>query len=160
MAAKLDAVPAIDNHTHLGGRGAFNPELDQFVPVLNRSTNLWLPSILQARFGVTLTGDWKAAVTQLGKARDAMVARLTASGYWRDHLDYTRTDIALVNTFEKARADGQRLRWVPHASLFLYPLEARHLIQRSPSHERDIVELQAELQRADQKTGYEIYRRD
>ena len=98
LAAKLDAVPAIDNHTHLGGRTVFDPDLDRFSPLLLRSTNPWLPSILKSRFGVTFAGDWKAAIAELDKARDTMIGRLTPSGYWRDHLDYTRTDIALVNT--------------------------------------------------------------
>ena len=142
LAAKLDAVPAIDNHTHLGGRTVFDPDLDRFSPLLLRSTNPWLPSILKSRFGVTFAGDWKAAIAELDKARDAMIGRLTPSGYWRDHLDYTRTDIALVNTQVRERTDGQRLRWVPQASIFLYPLPAQHLIARSPSHKRDISNLQ------------------
>ena len=147
-------MPAIDNHTHLGGRGSLNPELDQFVPLLLRSTNPWLPSILKSRFGVTFTGDWKPAVDELGKAREAMMARLTPRGYWRDHLDYTRTDIALVNTHQKSQTDGERLRWVPNASILLYPVPAQHLIKRSPSHKQDIDEAQTELQRILKDAGH------
>lgn len=156
LAATLDAVPAIDNHTHLGGQTAFNPELDQYVPLMLRSTNPWVPSILKSRFGVTFTGDWKPATAELGKARDAMIARLTPNGYWRDHLDYTRTDIALVNTHDKARTDGQRLRWVPQAGIFLYPGPAQHLIERSPAHKRDIGDAQNELQRVLKELGYQV----
>jgi predicted TIM-barrel fold metal-dependent hydrolase len=154
LAARLDAVPAIDNHTHLGGQGSFNPQLDEFMPLLLRSTNPWLPSILKARFGVTFTGDWKSAAGDLGKARDAMIARLSERGYWQDHLDYTRTDIALVNTYVRARTDGGRLRWVTAASIFLYPVPATHLMQRSPSHQRDIGAAQKELQQILKDQGH------
>ena len=154
LAAKLDAVPAIDNHTHLRGDVPFDPDLDQFVPLLLRSTNPWLPSVLKERFGVTLTpGDWKQTTSQLDKARDAMIARLTAEGYWRDHLDYTRTDVALVNTNERTRSDGKRFRWVPHAGVFLYPLPALHLMERSPAHKRDIGDLQKDLRRGLEDAG-------
>ena len=70
LAAKLDAVPAIDNHTHLGGRTVFDPDLDRFSPLLLRSTNPWLPSILKSRFGVTFAGDWKAAIAALDKSME------------------------------------------------------------------------------------------
>ena len=124
------------------------------MPLLLRSTNPWLPSIVKSRFGVTFTGDWKPAISEIGKAREAMIARLTASGYWRDHLDYTRTDIALVNTHQKSRTDGDRLRWVPNASILLYPVPAQHLISRSPSHKQDIDEAQTELQRILKDEGH------
>jgi hypothetical protein len=148
LATELDAVPAIDNHTHLRGRNVFNPDFDAFSPVLLRSTNPWLPSVLKARFGVAPTpGDWKQTNAQLDKAREEMIARLTQDGYWRDHLDYTRTDIALVNTNQQDRTDGRRFRWVPHASVFLYPVAAPHLMERSPSHDADIAEAQKDLHR-------------
>ena len=145
LATELDAVPAIDNHTHLRGRNIVNPDFDAFSPVLLRSTNPWLPAVLKARFGVAPTpGDWKQTIAQLDKAREAMIARLTQDGYWGDHLDYTHT---LVNMNQQDRTDGRRLRWVPHASVFLYPVAARHLMERSPSHEADIAEAQKDLHR-------------
>jgi predicted TIM-barrel fold metal-dependent hydrolase len=154
LAAELDTVQAIANPTHLRGRSVFNPDIDAFGPLLLRSTNPWLPSILKSRFGVTPSpGDWKQTISQLDKARDAMIARLTADGYWRDHLDYTRTEIALVNTNQQRRTDGVRLRWVPHAGVLLYPLAAEHLMSRSPSHREDIAEAQKDLHRFLDDTG-------
>ena len=54
LAAALDAVPAIDNHTHLLRQGKFDPELDDKVPLMLRSTHPWLPSMLKARFAITV----------------------------------------------------------------------------------------------------------
>jgi predicted TIM-barrel fold metal-dependent hydrolase len=148
LASALDRIGAIDNHTHLLRPGAFNPLLDSGMPLLIRSTHPWLPAVLRDRFGVTVQpGNWDAALQALAKARDGMTARLGEHGYWMDHLDYTRTDIALVNDNSREGTDGQRLRWVPHASTLLYPLPADHLKSRSPSHEKDIAKLQADLRR-------------
>jgi hypothetical protein len=63
-----------------------------------------------------------------------------------NHLDYTRTEIALVNSNSRQGIDDKRLRWVPHASVLLYPLPADHLMARSPSHKADIAEAREELQ--------------
>ena len=52
LAAELDGVRAIDNHTHLRQRSAFNPDLDRMAPLLVRSTNPWLPAVIEKRFGV------------------------------------------------------------------------------------------------------------
>ena len=76
-----------------------------------------------------------------------MMASLTEQGYWLDHLDYTHTEIALIDTERWDRTDGGRLRWVPFTSMFLYPLPAIHLAERSPSHQRDIPQIQKDLLR-------------
>src|SRR5262245_15417038 len=148
LAAALDGVRAIDNHTHLRQADAFNPDLDRLAPLLLRSTNPALPAIIQKRFGVVFApAEGKQGQAAITKARDAMVARLTEHGYWLDHLDYTGTDVALINTPERARTDGGRLRWVPFATIFLYPLPAQHLVERSPAHQRAVPDIQKELQR-------------
>ncbi len=147
LAAALDPVPAIDNHTHLLRPGKFDPALAAQGPLLLRATNPWLPSILEARFGITVDPrDWTPGLRAIAIARAAMVERLGEHGYWLNHLDYTRTEIALVNSYSRASIDDKRLRWVRHASTLLYPLPADHLIARSPSHKTDIAELQSDLQ--------------
>lgn len=146
LSAALDRVPAIDMHTHLVQPGEFNPALGNVGPLMIRSSHPWLPSVIRKRFGVTVDPDnWPATVEAIKSARATMVKRLGEHGYWMDHLDYTGTDIALVNQYEENGTDGKRLRWVPHATLFLYPLPAEHLMARSPSHESDIEEAQKHL---------------
>ena len=49
LAAVLDPVLAIDNHTHLLRPGKFDPALAAQVPLMLRSTHPWLSSILKAR---------------------------------------------------------------------------------------------------------------
>jgi predicted TIM-barrel fold metal-dependent hydrolase len=147
LAAALDPVLAIDNHTHLLRPGKFDPALATRAPLLNRATHPWLPSTIAARFGITVDPrDWGPGIEAITAARAAMVKRLGERGYWIDHLDYTRTEIALVNSYSRPSIDDPRLRWVRHASTLLYPLPADHLMARSPSHKADIVELQDDLQ--------------
>jgi predicted TIM-barrel fold metal-dependent hydrolase len=76
-----------------------------------------------------------------------MVRRLGEHGYWMDHLDYSATEVALINQYEQKGTDGKRLRWVPHATILLHPLPAEHLMARSPSHRADISEAQEHLRR-------------
>ena len=147
LAAALDEVSAIDNHTHLLQPGKFDPSLAAATPVLLRSTHPWFLSTVKARFGITVEpGNWSAAIEAIASARDAMVKRLGEHGYWMNHLDYTHTEIALVNANSRQGIDDKRLRWVPHASTLLYPLPADHLMARSPSHKVDIAGLQKNLQ--------------
>jgi predicted TIM-barrel fold metal-dependent hydrolase len=149
LAAALDPVPAIDTHTHLLGLKnlKFNPADATRGPVLMRSTHPWLPSMIKARFGVTVDPrDWASADQSIAAARTAMVNRLGEHGYWVNHLDYTNTEIVLVNSNTRQGTDGSRLRWVPHASTLLYPLPADHLMARSPGHKADITDLQRDLQ--------------
>ena len=146
LAAALDAVPAIDTHTHLLGTGKFDPVVDRQAPVMNRSTHLWLPSMIKARFGVTVDpADWAAGIEAISRARAAMVKRLGESGYWHDHLDYTKTEIALVNSNNRELIDDKRLRWVPNGTTLLYPLPADALMARSPRHKTEIPAIQKQL---------------
>ena len=148
LAAALDPVLAIDNHTHLLRPGKFDPALAAQVPLMLRSTHPWFPSILKARFGITAQpADSASSLEAIAAARAAMVERLGEHGYWMNHLDYTRTEVALVNSNSRQLIDDRRLRWVPHASTLLYPLPADHLMARSPSHKADIAEAHKELQR-------------
>ena len=147
LAAALDRVPAIDTHTHLLGKGTFNRELATRGPLLNRSTHPWFPSILKARFGITVDPAYsESSLEAIATARAVMVKRLGEQGYLMNHLDYTQTEIALVNDNSRRLIDDKRLRWVPHASTFLYPLPADHLMARSPAHKADIAEAQKDLQ--------------
>lgn len=146
LATALDPVPAIDTHTHLLGTGKFNPTLDQLAPLMNRSSHLWLPSIVTARFGVIVDpNDWTSGIEAISRARAAMVKRLGQSGYWLDHLDYTKTEIALVNSNSRELIDDKRFRWVPQATTLLYPLPADALMARSPTHKTDIANVQNQL---------------
>jgi hypothetical protein len=147
LAAALDPVLAIDTHTHLLRRGKFDPSFATAVPLPLRPTNPSFPSEIKARFGVTADpNDWPSTIGAIESAREAMVKRLGDHGYWMDHLDYTKTEIALVNSNNRQGIDGKRLRWVPHASTFLYPLPADQLMTRSPRHKSDIAQTQKELQ--------------
>ena len=147
IAAALDPVPAIDTHTHLLRPGKFDPALADKAPLMLRSTHPWLPSMLKARFGITAQpADSSSSLEAIATARAAMIKQLGEHGYWMNHLDYTRTEIALVNSNSRQGIDDKRLRWVPHASPLLYPLPADHLMARSPSHKADIEEAQQDLQ--------------
>ncbi len=149
LAAALDPVPAIDTHTHLLGLGAmkFDPAEAARGPLLLRSTHPWLPAIIKARFGVTMdTRDWSATERAIADARAAMITRLGEHGYWMNHLDYTNTEIVLVNSNIRLGTDGERLRWVPVASILLYPLPADHMMARSSRHKDDITGFQHDLQ--------------
>lgn len=148
IAERLDAVRAIDNHTHLLDPGAFDPKMDELTPLGLRSTHVAYREALRDRFGVSAPDADMAALSARGTAaRAAMIARGGAAAYWTDHLDYTRTDIALVNQEFPEGTDGRRLRWVPNATTLLHPLPAGALMARSPGHEKDIADVQAKLKR-------------
>ncbi len=149
LSASLDSVAAIDTHTHLLGLGAmkFDPREAAQGPVLLRSTHPWLPAMIKARFGVTVDPhNWPLTDKSIANARAGMVKELGEHGYWISHLNYTNTEVALVNSNIRQGTDGQRLRWVPTASILLYPLPADHLMARSPRHRDDITSLQRDLQ--------------
>lgn len=147
LATVLDKVPAIDMHTHLLRPGQFDPSLGSVGPLQLRSTNPWLYKVIRQRFGVTAQpDDWAATIKMIDAARGKMVGRLGQTGYWLDHLDFTLTEIALVNQNSRQGIDGKRLLWVPHATTLLYPLPANHLMERSPSHKTDITKAQHDLQ--------------
>lgn len=147
LAKALDTVPAIDVHTHLLSPGEFDPSLGNTGPLQLRSTHPWLSTVIRRRFGVsTQPNDWPATIKMINAARSKMAGRLGQTGYWSDHLDFAVTEIALVNQISRQGMDGKRLRWVPHASVLLYPLPATHLMERSPSHKTDIADAQKDLQ--------------
>jgi uncharacterized protein len=155
ISAALERVPAIDIHTHLLQPGEFDPSLGKVGPLMIRSSHPWLPSAIRKRFGVTANADnWPSTVEAIKSARATMAKRLGENGYWMDHLNYTVTDIALVNQYEQTGTDGKRLRWVPHATILLYPLTAEHLIARSPSHKVDIEEARKHLHELFQAAGF------
>jgi predicted TIM-barrel fold metal-dependent hydrolase len=147
LATALEPVLAIDTHTHLLEKGKFNPaRATQGPPLLNRSTHPWFPSIVKARYGITLDQrDWAANAEAIATARAAMIKRLGEHGFWMDHLDHANVEIALVNSSRREGTDGKRLRWVPHASNLLYPLPADNLMSRSPGHKADITDIQQEM---------------
>jgi predicted TIM-barrel fold metal-dependent hydrolase len=146
LAKALDSVLAIDTHTHLLGSGKFNPALAERMPVLNRSSHPWFPTIIKTRFGLDIDPrDWAKGDAAIDNARADMIKRLGEHGYWMDHLDYSRTEIALVNENSRTGIDDKRLRWVPQATTLLYPLPAEHLMARSPRHREDITEIQQDL---------------
>jgi uncharacterized protein len=146
LAAVLDKVSAIDMHTHLLKEGTFDLSLSSMSPILVRRSHPWLPDAIQRRFGVTARpDDWPTTVNAIAAERTAMMKRLGEQGYWHNHLDYTTTEIALVNQYSRRGIDDKRLRWVPHATVLLYPLPAEHLMERSPSHKADISEAQENL---------------
>jgi hypothetical protein len=73
---------------------------------MNRATHPWFPSIIKARFDVTVdAADWAPGVEAIATARAAMIKRLGEHGYWINHLDYTRTEITLVNSNNRQRID-------------------------------------------------------
>ena len=122
LATVLDKVPAIDMHTHLLKPGEFNPSRANVPPLQNRSTNPWLPTVIRQRFGVSVQSDnWPETIKMIDGARSKMVARLGQTGYWLNHLDFTLTDIALVNQNSRQGIDGKRLLWVPYATTLLLP---------------------------------------
>jgi predicted TIM-barrel fold metal-dependent hydrolase len=145
IAARLDSVRAIDNHTHLLDPGAFKPEMDARLPLGQRSTAPGTRRALAARFGVSVEEGLPAAAERANAARQSMVKRLGEHRYWLDHLDYARVDVALVNQAFREGTDGQRLRWVPQATTLLYPLPADSLMARSPKHQSGTAAIQKNL---------------
>jgi hypothetical protein len=148
LAAHLDGVRAIDNHTHLLRPGRFQPEADAAAPLALRSSNPATAAALTACFGVAVepgAGGLAAAARAATDVRAARVARLGVRGYWHARLDAAGVEIALVNQPLPEGTDGARLRWVPHASTLLYPLPADALRARSPQHEQRIGEAAGRL---------------
>jgi hypothetical protein len=117
------------------------------MPLGLRSTSPALVAAMQARFGVPAGVTGPALIERATTARDALRSRLGEARYWVDHLDATRTAIALVNQDFPEGTDGRRLRWVPHATNLLYPLPAEALMARSPGHRKDIGAVQKSLRR-------------
>lgn len=147
IASPLSEVLAIDFHTHLLARGFFEPSLDDRIQLRGRSTEPSYAAALTERFGVEVgAGGLKAAASGAGKVRAEMIERLGPDGYWNDHLDFTKTEIALVSQSSREGIDGRRLRWVPTGGSLLYPLPPEALMARSPMHEEDFAFVQGRLQ--------------
>jgi uncharacterized protein len=149
IATQLDAVRAIDNHTHLLDSQPYDPAMDAVIPLGLRSTYAPYVEALRDRFGVqAVAGDPAASDAAAARARASLVTRLGGKErYWTDHLDFSRTDIALVNQALRDGTDGRRLVWVPQATTLLYPLPAETLMARSPGHKDEISQLQGHLKR-------------
>ena len=147
IAARLDGVAAIDNHTHLLEKGPYDPAMDAMMPLGLRGTSPAIVESMRERFAIPAGVTGADLVARATQARDAMRSRLGGPRYWEDHLDATRTAIALVNQDFPEGTDGKRLRWVPSATNLLYPLPAGALEARSPVHEKDIRATQSALRR-------------
>ena len=147
IASSLSDVLTIDFHTHLLARGFFDPSLDDRVQLRGRSTELSYAAALTERFGVEVgAGGLEAAASEAGRVRGEMIDRLGLEGYWNDHLDFTKTEIALVSQSSSEGVDGRRLRWVPTGGSLLYPLPAEALMARSSTQEEDFAFVQGRLQ--------------
>ena len=101
------------------------------------------------------SGGLKEAAAGAEKVRGEMIDRLGTYGYWADHLDFTNTEVALVNRSTPEGIDGQRLRWVPIAGTLTYPLRAEQLMARSPTHREDITLAQGKLEQLLASRGIE-----
>ena len=138
LASALEAVPAVDNHTHLLEAEPHEPAQDREVPLLMRSTHPAVAKALRERFGVIWDPARAAELHEAGvAARRSLLQRLGgADAYWADHLRWARTEIALVNQLGPEGTNATTLRWVPTASPLLLPLPPLSLQARSPlSHE-------------------------
>jgi predicted TIM-barrel fold metal-dependent hydrolase len=134
IAVALADVPAIDNHSHLLSVAAFDPSFDTGMPLRLRSDNPEYAAVIKERLGL----DWDPAHARESDAegRRRRAARMAQLGgeaaYWTEYLDYSRTGIVLVNQEHPQGTNGQRLRWVPHATTLLLPLRMEALEARSP----------------------------
>ncbi|MBI3130179.1 MAG: amidohydrolase family protein [Acidobacteria bacterium] len=147
LSAALEAVPAIDNHTHLLAGEPYDPTQDREVPLPMRSSHPAVVKALRERFGVIWDPTRIAELHQAGlAARTSLIKRLgSADAYWADHLRWVRTDIALVNQLKPEGTNGTTLRWVPLASPLLLPLPARSLRARSPFSGEELGSFRAAL---------------
>ena len=140
IAGVLDAVPSIDNHTHLLSTAPFDPGLDPQMPWRLRSTNPQWAAVIKERLAL----DWDTARSREldAEGRRRRAAQVAAAGgesaYWNRYLDDARTEVALVNQERAKGTDGLRLRWVPFASTLLVPLPAEALEARSPMARQDV----------------------
>lgn len=136
IAAVLEKVLAIDNHTHLlTAAPPYNPRLENTVPVMLRSARPETVAAMKSRFNV----DWDPAQ---GERLDAearanklkLVARAgSEEAYWTEHLALTGTEIALINQESPKGTNGRNLRWVPYGTTLLIPFGSPSLAARSPA---------------------------
>ena len=144
IAARLDSVQAIDNHTHLLRKGNFNSSLLQspgqwmWTPIYERA--------LTEAFGVPVGPAGLAEAAKLAEAERArQIEKLGIHGYWIAHLERTRTSIVLINQEYRDGTDGDRLRWVPYADYLLYPVPADAAVAQNPNEESDIKDTQSAI---------------
>jgi len=160
IAARLDGVQAIDNHSHLLRKGKFDPSTLQspkrwiWTPIYERA--------LTEAFGVPVGAEGLAEAAKLAEAERArQIEKLGIHGYWIAHLDRTRTSIVLINQEFQEGTDGDRLRWVPFADYFLYPVPADASTAQNPNEETDIKDSQSTiLPRLLKEAGLEAVPRD
>ena len=148
IAERLDRVSAIDNHTHLLETApAWDASFDAMLPLGLRSTSPAMVDAMHERYRIPADVQGAALIERATEARKASRARLGPERFWADHLDATRTAVALVNQDFPEGTDGKRLRWVPSATNLMHPLPADMLKARSPGHDKDIGTAQASLKR-------------
>ncbi len=134
IALALDAVRAIDHHSHILAPNKFAPQLNTQMPLLLRHERLDFAEVLKEQLGL----DWDPArpVESDAEGRTRRAARIADAGgesaYWQQQLDLSRTEIVLVNQPTATGIDGQRMRWVPYASTLLVPLAPDKLGERNP----------------------------
>ncbi len=147
LAATLDQVWSIDNHTHLLSASSFSTELDNQMPLLLRTSNPDYAAVLKERLG--LVWDPAHPIESDAEGRRIRAAQVAAAGgdraYWLRYLDSSRTEIALVNQDNRGAIDGQRLRWVPFASTLLVPFPPEYLGARNPMSGGDYLSAHARL---------------
>jgi hypothetical protein len=144
IAARLDSIQAIDNHSHLLRQGKFDPSTWQ-APRFWMRTPIYERALTEA-FGVPVGPGGIAEAAKLAEAeRTRQVEKLGVHGYWLTHLDRARTSIVLVNQPTSEGTDGSRLRWVPYATFLLFPVPMHFPEASNRNYEKDIEELQATL---------------
>ncbi len=132
LRGELDAVLALDNHTHLLQRGpGFHPAADSSVPLALRSETPDFWRAVTARFGIEDTGDHTAVNEKASAAREAEIKK-DAAAYWKRHLEVAKLEFALVNQREPVAKEFAGLRWVAEGSALLYPGNTDGFGERDP----------------------------
>ena len=141
IAATLDAVAAIDNHTHLlEAAPPYDPALETQMPILLRTTRPETLAAMKSRYGV----EWDPARAseldgRIRKVRAEQVARAGGEPkYWAALLASTNTQVALVNQERPEGTDGKTLLWVPYATTLGLPFPNAALAARHPEMDADL----------------------
>jgi predicted TIM-barrel fold metal-dependent hydrolase len=135
IAAALDAVAAIDNHTHLlEASPPYDPALETLMPILLRTTRPETLAALKSRYGVEWDGARGREIdSRVRKARAGLVASAGGEAqYWAAHLATTNTQVALVNQEHRTGTNGKTLLWVPYATTLGLPFPNEALAARHP----------------------------
>ncbi len=140
IAAGLADTRVIDNHTHLVRRQPLLANLDTEVPWLLRSGNPFHVSVLKSRFGIDWDPSRAEELDKLGRERrEALVTQAGGeAAYWNQHLDLAGVDLALENQELPISPKHDRLKWVPHATTLLFPLDSRAVEGRNPGVAMDV----------------------